>query len=56
MTLQVGICHSDYHQVMNEWGNTKYPVIPGCAVHGLQFVGLRKLVCHTCLCVTAACG
>ena len=26
--LQVGVCHSDYHQVLNEWGNTMYPVVP----------------------------
>ncbi len=34
--LQVGICHSDYHHVMNEWGRTKYPVVPGCDLHVLN--------------------
>ena len=24
-----GICHSDLHQVKNEWGNSKFPMVPG---------------------------
>ena len=24
-----GVCHSDIHQVKNEWGNTVYPCMPG---------------------------
>lgn len=24
-----GICHSDLHQVKNEWGGAKYPIVPG---------------------------
>ena len=24
-----GICHSDIHQVRNEWGNATYPMVPG---------------------------
>ena len=24
-----GVCHSDLHQLKNEWGNTSYPVVPG---------------------------
>ena len=24
--LYCGVCHSDTHQVKNEWGNTVYPV------------------------------
>ncbi|KAA8546663.1 hypothetical protein F0562_003106 [Nyssa sinensis] len=27
--LYSGICHSDLHQIKNEWGNTIYPVVPG---------------------------
>ena len=27
--LYCGICHSDIHQVKNEWGNTVYPCLPG---------------------------
>lgn len=24
-----GICHSDFHQIKNEWNNTSYPCVPG---------------------------
>ena len=24
-----GICHSDLHQIKNEWGNASYPMVPG---------------------------
>jgi uncharacterized zinc-type alcohol dehydrogenase-like protein len=27
--LFCGVCHSDIHQVKNEWGNTVYPCLPG---------------------------
>ena len=27
--LYCGICHSDLHSVRNEWGGTKYPIVPG---------------------------
>lgn len=30
-----GICHSDLHQVRNDWGNTTYPCIPGHEVIGV---------------------
>ena len=26
-----GICHSDLHTARNDWGGTRYPVIPGHA-------------------------
>jgi len=29
-----GVCHSDLHQVKNEWGNTVYPCMPGHEVVG----------------------
>ena len=29
-----GVCHSDIHQVRNDWGNSKYPVIPGHEIIG----------------------
>jgi len=29
-----GICHSDIHTVRNEWGQTKYPVVPGHEIVG----------------------
>jgi threonine dehydrogenase-like Zn-dependent dehydrogenase len=24
-----GICHSDFHQVRNDWGGSVYPLVPG---------------------------
>jgi len=27
--LYCGVCHSDLHQVRNEWGGTNYPLVPG---------------------------
>ena len=32
--LYAGVCHSDIHQVKNEWKNTLYPCIPGHEVVG----------------------
>ena len=29
-----GVCHSDVHQVKNEWGNTVYPCMPGHEIVG----------------------
>jgi uncharacterized zinc-type alcohol dehydrogenase-like protein len=29
-----GICHSDIHQVRNEWGNATYPMVPGHEIVG----------------------
>ncbi|XP_047976494.1 8-hydroxygeraniol dehydrogenase-like [Salvia hispanica] len=33
--LYCGICHSDLHTVRNEWGNTRYPVVPGHEIVGV---------------------
>ncbi len=30
-----GICHSDIHQVRNEWGNASYPMVPGHEIAGV---------------------
>lgn len=30
-----GICHSDIHQVKNEWGITKFPIVPGHEIAGV---------------------
>ncbi|MCE4268343.1 MULTISPECIES: NAD(P)-dependent alcohol dehydrogenase [Rhodococcus] len=30
-----GICHSDIHSARNEWGGTKYPVVPGHEIAGV---------------------
>jgi len=27
--LFCGICHSDLHQIKNDWGASKYPMVPG---------------------------
>jgi uncharacterized zinc-type alcohol dehydrogenase-like protein len=29
-----GICHSDIHQIRNEWGNSLYPMVPGHEITG----------------------
>ena len=30
-----GVCHSDLHQVRNEWGGSKYPLVPGHEIVGV---------------------
>jgi len=30
-----GICHSDIHQARNEWGNSRYPMVPGHEIAGI---------------------
>jgi len=30
-----GICHSDIHNARNEWGRTKYPIVPGHEIAGI---------------------
>ncbi len=32
--LYCGVCHSDIHQVCNEWGGSKYPMVPGHEIVG----------------------
>ena len=32
--LYCGVCHSDIHQVKNEWGGTRYPIVPGHEIVG----------------------
>src|SRR6478752_10550421 len=32
--LFCGVCHSDLHQVRNEWGGSKYPLVPGHEIVG----------------------
>ena len=34
--LFCGVCHSDIHQVKNEWKNTVYPCMPGHEVVGAR--------------------
>ncbi|KAK4429433.1 8-hydroxygeraniol dehydrogenase [Sesamum alatum] len=33
--LYCGICHSDLHGIKNEWGFTKYPIVPGHEIVGV---------------------
>ena len=30
-----GMCHSDLHQIRNEWGNSKFPMVPGHELMGV---------------------
>lgn len=30
-----GICHSDIHQARNEWGNSRFPMVPGHEIAGI---------------------
>ena len=30
-----GICHTDIHQVNNDWGGSKYPMVPGHEITGI---------------------
>ena len=62
--LFCGVCHSDLHQVRNDWKNSVYPVVPGHEIIGKvmevgknvskfktgDLVGVGCLVdsCHTC--------
>ncbi len=36
-----GVCHSDLHQVRNDWGVTKYPIVPGHEIIG-RVTGVGK--------------
>ena len=38
-----GICHSDVHQIRNEWGNTQFPCNPGCALLAHSCIAARPL-------------
>ncbi len=40
--LYCGVCHSDIHQVRNEWGNSIFPMVPGHEIVGrISKVGAR---------------
>ena len=30
-----GICHTDIHQVRNEWGGSSFPMVPGHEITGM---------------------
>ncbi len=62
--LFCGVCHSDLHQVKNEWGGSQYPMVPGHEIVGkvlsvgtnvtkfkvgdLAGVGVMVDSCNTC--------
>lgn len=66
--LYCGVCHSDIHNVRNDWGNAQYPMVPGHEIIGrvrevgsgvtrfkvgdLVGVGCMVDACHHC----TACG
>ncbi|CAK9156012.1 unnamed protein product [Ilex paraguariensis] len=33
--LYCGICHTDFHRIKDDWGGTKYPVVPGHEIVGV---------------------
>ena len=52
-----GICHSDLHQIHNDWKNSIYPMVPGYAtwdIAGAKLhcsgVRLRYLPVHLAVC------
>ena len=42
--LFCGVCHSDIHTARNEWGSTRYPVVPGHEIVGkVSAIGLEVI-------------
>jgi uncharacterized zinc-type alcohol dehydrogenase-like protein len=37
--LYAGICHSDIHQVREEWGEAMFPMVPGHEIAGKVTAG-----------------
>ena len=35
VTVRAGICHTDYHQVNDEWGGGIFPMVPGHEIVGI---------------------
>ncbi len=44
--LYCGVCHSDVHQVRNEWHNTVYPCMPGHEIIGRVTAAGRRVTRH----------
>ncbi len=41
--LYCGVCHSDLHQARNDWGFSRYPMVPGHEIVGrVSAVGSRS--------------
>jgi uncharacterized zinc-type alcohol dehydrogenase-like protein len=45
--LFCGVCHSDIHQVKNEWSNTVYPSMPGHEIVGRVAAIGPDVTCHS---------
>jgi uncharacterized zinc-type alcohol dehydrogenase-like protein len=41
--LYCGVCHSDLHQARNDWGNSRYPMVPGHEIIG-KVIGVGPAV------------
>ena len=37
-----GICHSDIHQVKEEWGPAMFPMVPGHEIAGVRQMDIRR--------------
>ena len=44
--LYCGVCHSDIHQVENDWSNTVYPCMPGHEIVGRVVVAGEQVTRH----------
>ncbi len=63
ITIQYcGVCHSDLHQVKNDWGNTVYPCLPGHEIVGVvedfgaEVKGFKKGDLVGVGCMIGSCG
>ncbi len=60
--LFCGVCHSDIHQVRNEWGGSTYPMVPGHEIIGRVIkvgANVKKVVVGDMAgvgCMVASCG
>jgi uncharacterized zinc-type alcohol dehydrogenase-like protein len=57
--LYCGVCHSDIHQVKNEWKNTVYPCMPGHEIVGRVVRGGTRFKAGDLVgvgCMVASCG
>ena len=44
--LFCGVCHSDIHTARNEWGGTRFPVVPGHEIVGKVSAIGTEVTCH----------
>ena len=42
-----GICHTDLHQIRNDWRNSTFPMVPGCALTACS-LSVAKLQMKSC--------